>query len=509
MNLFFAGIGPLLGFLFVPAIGSASDTCRSRYGRRRPFILGLGCLLIFSLMIIPYGELVATYFIGKSATSQTVGIGMLIIGSVLLDFTSQAGLTPCEALLSDASRHTTQQDRAFTVYSFMVSAGGCIGYLITALDWSNNSVGLYFGGQEQSAFSLLIVLFTLTLFTTLLVADEKPVIIPPRQPSTGDDSDHAKRINQTLDQIHQALVRDKDKFGLGPSDPGYETASNQSFSDEYQNARLTNSAKDEEASAPLLVSAPKGAKGLGGQLEDSQPKKYLTLPLFNKKQCDIPLTRWTVTTFEGFVHFICMRLTKYLPRSFKTLSNVPAVLKRLALANYCSWTAVMGFNLFFTDFVGQAVYGGNPNAEEDSHERALYDEGVRMASWGLLFHCITSAIYATVVDRLVTRYSMRTLYCCGMLSFSVAMTGMVFLRNIYVVNLLAACTGFAYATVTTIPFMLVQNYHANKEVRCKTRPWRYKQTKGVNKHDKTKVDWWNSADSSGFLSDVSDFAVVL
>ena len=115
------GIGPLLGFFFVPMIGASSDVCRSRYGRRRPFIFALGCLLIVSLMMIPYGELISSYFFGKSAASKTIGVGMLIVGSVLLDFTSQAGLTPCEALLSDASRNTNQQERAFTVYSFMVS----------------------------------------------------------------------------------------------------------------------------------------------------------------------------------------------------------------------------------------------------------------------------------------------------------------------------------------------------------------------------------------------------
>ena len=452
------GIGPLLGFFFVPMIGASSDICRSRYGRRRPFIFGLGCLLIVSLMMIPYGELIASYLFGKSAASKTIGVGMLIVGSVLLDFTSQAGLTPCEALLSDASRNTNQQDRAFTVYSFMVSLGGCIGYLITALDWSNNSVGLYFGGQEQSAFSLLIVLFTLALFTTLLVAEEKPVIILNRQQSgdktllSGDTASvENKKIQQTLDQIHQAIVRDKDRFGLGPSDAGYETSSNQSFSDEYQNARLSN--LKEEVEKPLL-----GGVGSVSTIPEE------TCSIFTRRQCHIPFTRWTFTTCEGLCHLVCMRVIKLMPRSIKTLYNMPAVLKRLALANYCSWTAVMGFNLFYTDYVGQAVYGGNPNAPEDSHLRTLYDEGVRMASWGLLFHCITSAIYAAIVDRLVTRYSMRTLYCGGMFSFAIAMAVMVFSRNVYIVNLMAACTGFAYAAVTTIPFMLVQNYHTNKEV---------------------------------------------
>jgi len=34
----------------------------------------------------------------------------------------------------------------------------------------------------------------------------------------------------------------------------------------------------------------------------------------------------------------------------------------------------------------------------------------------------------------------------------------------WVVNALACCTGFAYATLTTVPFMLITAYHENREV---------------------------------------------
>ncbi len=381
--------------------GHSSDQCRSRFGRRRPYIFGLGCLLIFSLMIIPYGEVVSTILLGDPGHSKALGVGMLIVGSVLLDFTSQAGLTPCEALLSDASRNTNQQERAFTVYSFMVSAGGCIGYLITALDWSSSAMGMYFGGQEQCAFSVLIMLFSVTLFATLLVAEENPVISkkhkhkPERNKEISQSSDD-EQVKKTLDQIHQAIVRDKASYVLGPSDPGYETESNQSTSEEYQSSPSNRSQKEATVdSVPLL---PQNGKSHTEEYTDN-----LRCPtFFIKKSYTIPLTKWTFTTFGGMCHLIGLKLYTLLPRSIKTLVNIPAVLKRLALANFCSWSAVMGFNLFFTDFVGQAVYLGNPNAAEDSHERLLYDEGVRMASWGLLLHCVTSAVYAAIVDRLVS-----------------------------------------------------------------------------------------------------------
>ena len=125
----------------------------------------------------------------------------------------------------------------------------------------------------------------------------------------------------------------------------------------------------------------------------------------------------------------------------------------------------MSFNLFYTDLVGQAVYGGDPNAEEGSPAQRLYDEGVRSGSWGLLFHCVFSALSAPCIERIVQRYGMKKTYSIGMATFSVSMVGLSMSRNIIIVNFMAACTGLAYATVTTIPFMLVSHYHDNKEVR--------------------------------------------
>ena len=435
------GVGPLMGFFLVPIIGRMSDNCTSQYGRRRPFILGLGLLLIFSLLIIPYGEYFSRYAFGTTdkQKSKTFGIILLISGAVLLDFTSQACLTPCEALLSDACRNTNQQEKCFTMYSFMVSLGGCIGYLITALDWTSSRVGLYFGGQEQSAFAVLIVLFTLTLCATLGVAEETPLKASP--PLSAE--------NESLilnNEIHQALLQQKNNgtltaVPLGANDAGYETGSNQSLSDEY---------------APLAVKS--------NAVQIHKTDSAVCAKCYKCHQYKIPCTQWSITTTDTFFHFVCLRVKALVPQSLKSLFDVPFVLKKLALANYCSWTAIMAFNLFFTDYVGQAVYRGNPHSD-DERLRNLYDEGVRMGSWGLLCHCIVAAIYAGFVERLVVRYGMRTMYLMGMVSFTIALGIMMLSRNIYFVNFMAACTGFGYATVTTIPFMLITAYHEHKEVR--------------------------------------------
>ena len=96
------GVGPTLGFFLVPIIGRSSDQCRSRYGRRRPFIFMLSVLLLCALIIIPYGATFCQLVFGRTdELNASMAMATMVIGAVMLDFTCQTCLTPCEALLSD------------------------------------------------------------------------------------------------------------------------------------------------------------------------------------------------------------------------------------------------------------------------------------------------------------------------------------------------------------------------------------------------------------------------
>lgn len=426
------GIGPLLGFIFVPIIGRASDRCRSQYGRRRPFILMLSVLIIISLLVIPYGEYFSNLFLGYTPTSKTVALVILTLSVILLDFTSQACLTPCEALLSDAAKGTNQKDRVFMVYSQMVSLGGLLGYLITAIDWSNTFIGSYFGTQERSVFSILIVLFLFLLSATIMVAQEHPL-------SVVEDSEMENLMTKEDSGNVTVAIGNGGAF-----ESGYES-----------------SGSEDGGQTPASFSP-----GRKGRHRKAFKQKSLAFRGICGV-CNLLTLVVRVRIFSCFYNiwtFIWSSIYNRLPDSLRRVFDVPLVLQKLALANFCSWTAVMGFNLFFTDFVGQAVFQGNPNAPENSYLRHRYDEGVRMGSWGLLFHCITSTTYVFFIEGLVEKYGMRNTYLAGMFVFSLSMFGMVFYRHIIFVNMMASLTGFAYATLTTIPFILITKYHNNKEV---------------------------------------------
>ncbi|XP_013930555.1 PREDICTED: solute carrier family 45 member 3 [Thamnophis sirtalis] len=179
------GIGPVLGLVFVPLLGSASDHWHSSYGRRRPFIWIL-CLGVFlSLFIIPHAHRLARLV---ALDARALELAFLIMGVGLLDFCGQVCFTPLEALLSDLFQEPDSCRQAFSVYSFMVSLGGCVGYLLPAIDWDSSFLAPYLGGQEECLFSLLTIIFLGCVLSTVFVTEEVSAQVELSSGPTGKSS---------------------------------------------------------------------------------------------------------------------------------------------------------------------------------------------------------------------------------------------------------------------------------------------------------------------------------
>ena len=63
-------------------------------------------------------------------------------------------------------------------------------------------------------------------------------------------------------------------------------------------------------------------------------------------------------------------------------------MQRLFWADLFCWMGLMGQMMYCSDYVATVVYGGSPDAETGSIQDNLFDEGVRMGSFGMLFHSI-------------------------------------------------------------------------------------------------------------------------
>ncbi|NXU54726.1 S45A3 protein, partial [Turnix velox] len=277
------GIGPVLGLIFVPLIGSASDQWRSSYGRRRPFIWVLCLGVLLSLFIIPHAAILAGLF---PPHTRPLEIFFLILGIGLLDFCGQVCFTPLEALLSDLFQEPDQCRQAFSMYAFMISLGGCIGYLLPAIDWGGSFLASYLGGQETCLFSLLAAIFSGCVLATLFVTEEA-----------------AGRV-EMMDVPTLKDVPNK------PSPPS--------------------------SCCRHLCRCLLGPRRLGQTW---------------RAVCSLP------------------------PRLHGLYCRIPSVVRRLFVAELCSWMALMTFMLFYTDFVGEGLYHGVPRAKPGSDARRHYDEG--------------------------------------------------------------------------------------------------------------------------------------
>ncbi|XP_056590948.1 solute carrier family 45 member 3 isoform X1 [Triplophysa dalaica] len=165
------GVGPVLGLIFVPLIGSASDSFRSKYGRRRPFIWPLCMGVLLGLLIIPQTSTLVGLL--TNCECRWPQISLLVFAICLMEFCGQACLTPLEALVSDLFPGEEESRWAFSFHSLMLSLGGCVGYLLTAVDWTPSDTVVYLGGPEAFIFIVLTFIFLACLMGTTFIC-EKP-----------------------------------------------------------------------------------------------------------------------------------------------------------------------------------------------------------------------------------------------------------------------------------------------------------------------------------------------
>lgn len=58
------------------------------------------------------------------------------------------------------------------------------------------------------------------------------------------------------------------------------------------------------------------------------------------------------------------------------------------------WLSFEGMLLFYTDFMGEVVFQGDPKAPHTSEEYQKYNSGVTMGCWGMCIYAFSAAFYS-------------------------------------------------------------------------------------------------------------------
>ncbi|KFP02883.1 membrane-associated transporter protein [Calypte anna] len=167
-------ISPILGFVLQPVVGSASDHCTCSWGRRRPFIVGLGIIMLLGMALYLNGDMLISAFIDQRDKQRTWAIVTTMLGVVLFDFAADFIDGPIKAYLFDVCSHQ-DKERGLHYHALFTGLGGALGYLTGAMDWVIAVLGFSLASEFQMIFLLAALVFLICLTLHLHSIPEVPL----------------------------------------------------------------------------------------------------------------------------------------------------------------------------------------------------------------------------------------------------------------------------------------------------------------------------------------------
>ncbi|KAJ7335071.1 hypothetical protein JRQ81_013012 [Phrynocephalus forsythii] len=395
-------ISPILGFVLQPVVGSASDHCSSSWGKRRPYILVLGIMMLLGMALYLNGDTVISVLVADRATQRTWAIVITMLGVVLFDFAADFIDGPIKAYLFDVCSHQ-DKERGLHYHAFLTGLGGALGYLTGAIDWGHTVLGTYLGSEFQVMFFYAALVFLICLTVHLCSIPETSL--------------------STIQVESKSLLKASQPYEYG----SIEKVKNGYFKPEYNEIRLLSH------------------QGKPTRNEDIQVQRQMTL------------------------------------RSLlKALLSMPSHYRFLCVSHLMGWTAFLSNMLFFTDFMGQIVFNGDPYAPHNSTEYLTYERGVEVGCWGMCINAVSSSLYSYLQKALLPYIGLKGLYFIGYLLFGLG-TGFIGLFP-KVSSTLALCSlfGVMSSTLYTVPFNLIADYHREEEAESRGKGDHTFRGKGVD-----------------------------
>uniref|UniRef100_A0A8C7JEZ9 Solute carrier family 45 member 4 n=1 Tax=Oncorhynchus kisutch TaxID=8019 RepID=A0A8C7JEZ9_ONCKI len=148
-----------------------------------------------------------------------------------------------------------------------------------------------------------------------------------------------------------------------------------------------------------------------------------------------------------------------------SMLKMPPQLLRLCVCHLLTWFSIIAEAVFYTDFMGQVIYAGDPTAPANSTNLQKYHKGVQMGCWGLVVYAATAAVCSAVLQKYLDNYdlSIKVIYILGTLSFSLGTAVMAIFPNVYVAMVMISTMGIISMSISYCPYALLGQYHENKE----------------------------------------------
>jgi solute carrier family 45 protein 1/2/4 len=74
-----------------PIIGVVSDRCKSKWGRRRPFMVGGAMLVALCLLVLGWTKEIVSLFVAEGEFKKSCTIALAVLAIYAVDFAINAG----------------------------------------------------------------------------------------------------------------------------------------------------------------------------------------------------------------------------------------------------------------------------------------------------------------------------------------------------------------------------------------------------------------------------------
>ncbi|KAI9680000.1 MAG: hypothetical protein M1817_005015 [Caeruleum heppii] len=145
--------GPLSGLIMQPVVGVIADRSKSKWGRRRPFMVGGALIVGCCLVVLGWTSEIVGVFVADPETRKSGTIALAVLSIYAVDFAINAVQSSCRSLIVDTLPIPKQQLGSAWA-SRMVASGHVIGYVAGTV----NLVGIFgktFGDTQFKQLCLI------------------------------------------------------------------------------------------------------------------------------------------------------------------------------------------------------------------------------------------------------------------------------------------------------------------------------------------------------------------
>ncbi|SMQ53093.1 unnamed protein product [Zymoseptoria tritici ST99CH_1A5] len=180
--------GPLSGLIMQPIIGMISDKSTSRWGRRRPFMVGGTLAVAVCLVVLGWAKEIVACFVEGAEERRRWTIWVAVGDIYVLDFVINIAQSTCRALVVD-SLPVSQQQLGAAWVTRMVGVGHMLVFGIGALDLEVlMPAGLFGDTQFKKVCSIAALAMVISQFVTCWAVEERTQVSNSDDPSTEQQS---------------------------------------------------------------------------------------------------------------------------------------------------------------------------------------------------------------------------------------------------------------------------------------------------------------------------------